>query len=537
MFFLEFALESSLLVLMVLGIRKIFTGKIRYAGIYALWFLVMLRFMIPVNIISTPLSVGGIIPETLSSQVGSDVYQSSTQQTTGMAGGAENYFLNGKSIEESRIGEVESYGDSALMLRGAGQRQENSLWDRFRSINWHLLLTSVWLIISGLLLLWFGISNLCLTKKLKRSRVLYGTKGTLKIYTTLEVKNPCLYGFLRPAIYLPEGLFSGDSGLKVSEEEIEQMITHEYVHYLHKDHIWAMIRVLLVSVYWFDPFLWIAVSCFKKDAELFCDETVIRLIGEKQRFCYGKMLIRLAGEAGFGEFRYPIMSMSRRGKEMAKRIHAISHKKRYSRWLILPLVSLVIIAVGITCSTKSSPSAGETRETKGAETGNAASGTALDREADQEENTSQNSDVKDKGKISANYFMTADAGSANQISQTDRNAIEETFEQYIQTFTDAVNTGNTDTMYRVLSVESDVYGQQCEMAKNYYKRGIRERILACSISSLEAVSSTQVTITSKEKIKVYYADTDAKVIKQKYQYTCERIGQKWMITKMDEIAQ
>lgn len=516
MFFLEFALESSLLVLMVLGIRKIFTGKIRYAGIYALWFLVMLRFMIPVNIISTPLSVGGIIPETLSSQVGSDVYQGSSQQTTGVPGGPEYYFLNGKSIEKSRIGGAESYGDSVLSLQGVRQGQKSGLWDSICNIDWHLLLMSIWLIISALLLLWFGLSNLCLTKKLKRSRVLYGTKGTLKIYTTLEVKNPCLYGFLRPAVYLPEGLVSGDSGVKVSEDEIRQMITHEYVHYRHGDHIWAMIRVLLVSVYWFDPFLWIAVSCFKKDAELFCDETVIRLIGEKQRFCYGKMLIRLAGEAGFGEFRYPIMSMSRRGKEMAKRIHAISHKKRYSRWLILPLVSLVIIAVGITCSTKSSPSAGEVKKTK---------------------NASQTLGMIEKKRNFPNSDMTADSDSENQISQTDRNAIEETFEQYIQAFTDAVNTGNTDTMYQVLSVGSDVYGQQCDMAKNYYKRGIRERVMACSISSLEVISPTQVSIISKEKIKVYYADADAKVIKQKYQYTCELIGQKWMITKMDEIAQ
>ena len=512
MFFLEFALESSLLVLMVLGIRKIFTGKIKYAGIYALWFLVMLRFMIPVNMISTPLSVGGIIPEELSSQIGTNFYQGSSQQLTGMAGESEGYFLNGKSIEESRIGEIESYGDSVLSQRGAGQGQKSGLWDSLRSINWHLLLMSVWLIISGLLLLWFAMSNLRLTRKLKRSRVLYGTRGRLNIYTSMTIETPCLYGFFRPSIYLPQGLVSDDSGERVSEEEIRQMITHEYVHYRHGDHIWAMLRVLLLSVYWFDPFLWLAVSCFKKDAELFCDETVIRLIGEKQRFCYGKMLIRLAGEASFGEFRYPIMSMSRRGKEMAKRIHAISHKKRYSRWVVLPLVSLVIIAVGITCSTKSSPSAGEVKKTK---------------------NASQTLGMIEKKK---NSDMTTGGDSANQISQEDRNEIDEIFKQYVQVFTDAVNTGNTDTMYQVLSVGSDVYGQQCEIAKNYYKRGIRERVLECSISAMDVISPTQVTIISKEKIKVYYEDADAKVIKQEYQYTCELVGQKWMITKMDEIA-
>ena len=47
-------LESSLLILFVLGIRKIFSGKISYRAIYALWLVVVFRFMIPVNIIPTP---------------------------------------------------------------------------------------------------------------------------------------------------------------------------------------------------------------------------------------------------------------------------------------------------------------------------------------------------------------------------------------------------------------------------------------------------------------------------------------------------
>lgn len=61
--FWEWILESSLLVMMILGIRRVFMGRIRYAGIYALWFVVLLRFMIPVNFISTPISIGNIISD------------------------------------------------------------------------------------------------------------------------------------------------------------------------------------------------------------------------------------------------------------------------------------------------------------------------------------------------------------------------------------------------------------------------------------------------------------------------------------------
>lgn len=53
--FMLWFLESSLLILFVLGIRKIFSGKISYRAIYALWLVVVFRFMIPVNINPTPL--------------------------------------------------------------------------------------------------------------------------------------------------------------------------------------------------------------------------------------------------------------------------------------------------------------------------------------------------------------------------------------------------------------------------------------------------------------------------------------------------
>lgn len=41
--FMLWFLESSLLILFVLGIRKIFSGKISYRAIYALWLVVVFR--------------------------------------------------------------------------------------------------------------------------------------------------------------------------------------------------------------------------------------------------------------------------------------------------------------------------------------------------------------------------------------------------------------------------------------------------------------------------------------------------------------
>ncbi len=627
MLFWEFILESSLLVLMVLGIRKIFSGKIRYAGIYALWLLVLLRFLVPVNIISTPFSAGTLISKTFSAREAERKYDSelAVKQTVNGEITQDDSGALGKYEAGALDGEFKKSGNAALQngngVQNSGEGQQGT--------DIYIVLTGVRMAISGLLLLWFILSNARLMRGLRKNRVPYGERGKVKIYAAGGIQNPCLYGFFHPAIYLPERLFSGDGSIE-DAEEMEQIITHEYVHYCHFDHIWAMFRVLLISVYWFDPLLWLAVSCSKKDAELFCDETVIQRIGREKRFSYGQMLIRLAGRPGWGEFRYPIMPMSRKGKEMERRIRAISGRKKYSRWVIAPLIVLVLAAAGITCSAGRGVSVGalagssaessageeqkETRAGRGvSEEGSAAgllseNGGAAEYERTGGESTAA-ADLKAKDGLGADNGSGAENGlgagnglgaenglgagngfgadngsgvenglgagnglgaenglgtgnglgvdnssgaengarqqqipvdeMSQQSQAEDMGAVEELFQTYIRLFTEAVNTGNIEQLSQVLYTGSDVYGQQCEMAKNYFKRGIREKVWACSITSAEEASgeqvSRQVAISSKERYRVYYADAEAKTVRQKYRYTCECIEGRWMITGMDEI--
>ncbi len=366
--FLEWMLESSLLVIMILGIRKIFMKKIPYAIIYALWAVAALRFMIPVNFISTPLSVANIFTEV-----------SSTQDAQKQTGPKEEQYKDKftEKVDQYKqqynepgiISDIDSTGKISENLKqidntqkakkntpfnqqtSSEQAQTEKISMNTNRVNWTMFLIKGWMITSLMLFAWMLFSNFVLLRKMKKNRVLYGQRKKIKIYIVPGIKNPCLYGFFRPAIYLPASLLSADNGVLADTKTLELAITHESVHYMHKDHIWAMLRMLLVSVYWFDPFIWMAASCSKKDAELFCDETTIRISGEDNRFCYGEMLVQLAGSADREDFRYFMIPMSRRGKEMEKRIRAISEKKHYSKWVFIPLAVLLLVTIGITCST------------------------------------------------------------------------------------------------------------------------------------------------------------------------------------------
>lgn len=529
--FLEWVLESSLLVWMVLGIRKIFMGKVHYAAIYSLWIVVLLRFMIPVNFISTPVSVANLFEKSLSAW---DHTEADAQRDPSngdrkvtengvVLTGLHSWQSTGKVFDSQGFSDSNSFGTeedgSGRVLSGMGKG--GSVFTVLSAIHWYPVWKYGKLVIAVLLLLWFAASNASLLRRMRVDRRLYGQRGKLKIYTVSHLQTPCLYGFVEPAIYLPEALLAPGSGRIVSAEELEQIITHEYVHYQHRDHIWAMLRMLVVSIHWYNPFVWIAASCSKKDAELFCDETVIRMLGEENRFRYGRMLVRLAGNGRWGDFRYSMMLMSRRGREMEGRIRAIGGKRRYSKWMFLPLGVALMAAVAVTFSSGIGTSA------------------AQEDAAEVEESVQ-----RDRSQIDASEGMASVHRDRSQIqnpTETEQQKLsyadnyEEAFDRYIQGFTDAVNTGNIQDLDQVLLEGSDVYQQQCAIVQNYHKRGIREEIMDYSISSANKRTADLVSIDSDEEILVYYSDNTSKVVRQKYRYTCEYIGQGWIITGMQGI--
>lgn len=110
---------------------------------------------------------------------------------------------------------------------------------------------------------------------------------------------------------------------------------------------------------------------------------------------------------------------------------------------------------------------------------------------------------------------------------------EETYKQYIEAFVEAVNTGNTDGLSPFLS--GKVYKQQCDLVENYYKRGIREELQSCSVTSIKQINDNRTKVNAKETIEVFYEDGSSKVVKQKYSYVCEYINPMWMITSMKDV--
>ncbi len=102
------------------------------------------------------------------------------------------------------------------------------------------------------------------------------------IYQSETVTSPFVLGIIKPKIYLP---------FNINEQEMEYVIAHEQSHLRRKDHIWKLLGFLILSVYWFNPLLWLGYILLCRDIELACDEKVINRLDKEQRADYSQALL------------------------------------------------------------------------------------------------------------------------------------------------------------------------------------------------------------------------------------------------------
>lgn len=142
------------------------------------------------------------------------------------------------------------------------------------------------------------------------------------VYICDRVNTPFILGLIRPKIYLPVAL---------STEDKVYVLAHEFAHIRRKDHWWKPIGFLLLSVYWFNPVMWLAYILLCRDIEGACDEKVIKQLGEDQKKPYSNALINCSAPArlvsacplAFGE-----------GK-LRSRIKSVLHYKKPTLWIVL----------------------------------------------------------------------------------------------------------------------------------------------------------------------------------------------------------
>ena len=139
---------------------------------------------------------------------------------------------------------------------------------------------NVWVLGAIAMLIYTAISYISLRRKLRTAVILRDN-----IFQCETVSSPFVLGILKPRIYLPYAM---------DGKNLIHVVAHEKAHIRRKDHWWKPLGFLLLTVYWFNPLMWVAYILLCRDIELACDEKVIAELENDQRADYTQALVTCA---------------------------------------------------------------------------------------------------------------------------------------------------------------------------------------------------------------------------------------------------
>ena len=340
-------ITSSIMIVVVMILRKLFGGRVKSGAICVLWALVAIRLLIPVQLFGNVVNVTDYLTENVMNLQGRGIttevqvkWDSVSDSQTGddsQAGGVAQSDGNLQAANNAQADGNIQTGSSAM---SDGNTQSASHVQSDKNMQIVNYMRVIWL--TGMVVMFavVVVSNLIFTGRLMSSRKLAGKRDRINIYNTDAVNSACLYGVVHPAVYVNN---------KAADNEF--IISHELTHYRHRDNWWALVRMLCVCIYWFNPLVWVAAHFHKEDCELFCDEVVVRNCSASEKQKYGEVLLNAATRhSGRLSDMYILSGASSGYRELKKRIERIAdNKKTYKSAafvLVIIVVAVTVLAFG-----------------------------------------------------------------------------------------------------------------------------------------------------------------------------------------------
>lgn len=293
---LNMSITSSYFVLALIVIRAVFRKIPKWLSC-VLWGLVGLRLIFPFSFES----ILSLIPSTQT--VPSDImYQAKPHITSGIP--SLNSSLNPIINEAFAPKEFTSANPLQIVL---------------------FIASVLWITGIGIMLIYTFISFILLKRKTRES-----IKTDKGIFICDRIDTPFILGLINPRIYLPSD---------IAEDDCDFIISHEKAHIRRGDHLWKPLGFLLLSVYWFNPFMWAAYIFLCRDIEGACDERVLREQGEDIKKAYSNALVNCSAPKRL--IRACPLAFGETG--VKSRIKSILSYKKPTLWIIITAALTAII--------------------------------------------------------------------------------------------------------------------------------------------------------------------------------------------------
>lgn len=324
----EIILTSSALILFLILTRKLLQGRIHPTLQYALWLLVAARLLIPGTLFTTPISLMGAAQE-LQTTIEEEYLPSDRHLFTD---------VSTPPVQTSPPLQISDPGDTPIPSVPSPAPPVMR-----EPINWLAVIWKLGMVLTGGSLL---LCNLVFEHRLRKKRELLSPAKLPRqyrtaVYLVADLTTPCLFGLLRPSIYInPESL---------SPQHLEHILTHEETHLRHRDHIWAILRSVCLTIHWYNPLVWWAALLSRRDCELSCDASAIHKLGETQRLEYGHTLLHMLPSGRHpSNLLHTATTMTASKRTMKERISLIARKPKMLKITMAALLAAVLAATVLT---------------------------------------------------------------------------------------------------------------------------------------------------------------------------------------------
>ncbi|MCG8651346.1 MAG: M56 family metallopeptidase, partial [Pirellulales bacterium] len=321
--------QVSLAVLIILCLQFVLRPWLAPRWCYALWLLIVARLMLPM-LPASSLSVYRLVSDDLQYSGGQSFTISdrsrgvedftaarSTDSSTdplsfasaSSAWGGDGAFLPaGDAVADHVVsrdaGEVES-----AMSTGHGAGVTGGQWREMLPRHFNLsiptrLLLLIWM--AGVAVMLFRLAGVCRAQRRTRARAQLcdddrinelfvhlcdeiGLQRRVELFVTTDHDVPYVQGVWKPVVMLPKSLCGN-----ISHADLRWVLRHELQHVRRRDLVVVWVMLLLQSIHWFNPMLWLAFRRLRDAQELRCDQDVIEAAGGSHRETarrYGRALV------------------------------------------------------------------------------------------------------------------------------------------------------------------------------------------------------------------------------------------------------
>ena len=349
----QMSLSAALMIVAIIILRALTIERFPKKTFLVLWWIALLRLLIPFSIPSV-MSIYSWISPDVPKAVHQEVQEiTESQSTSEPVLEIPSEVLQNASPQEDAVSAVPEQTRSEV-VKNSTQFEMTPILDTdieyvevkpsksFSEIFFDML-PVIWGIGIGVIAAFFGINYWKGVREFRMSLPVENefvdewlSSHQLRRNITIRqydcIHTPLTYGIFRPVILLPK------ESLKQPPSTLNFILTHEWVHIRRFDCVTKILLTAALCIHWMNPLVWVMYLLFNRDIELSCDETVLHLLGRNRRSDYALALIDMEEQkSGFASFA---SGFGRNAIE--ERIRAIMKMKKAS--LITILAAVVVVA-------------------------------------------------------------------------------------------------------------------------------------------------------------------------------------------------